>query len=94
MDWSIVGPIVNKSSNESVKCNCIAVKDVISGTLASHHFTIDNRLKRSEMFKRMLHNDFSKVKQLQLNIIRGIEEIPREDKKYLKVLETRQKEKW
>ena len=40
------------------------------------------------MFERMLHNDFSKVKQLQLNGIGNIEEISREEKKFLKILET------
>ena len=93
MRWCIVGPIVNKSSNKSVKCNHIASRDVTSGKVASHHFKIDNGLKRSEtgvkeMFERMFHNDFSEVKHLQLNIIGNIEEISREDKKFLKILET------
>ena len=93
LGWCIVGPIVNKSSNKSVKCNRMAVKDVISGKVASHNFKIDNRLKRSkicvkEMFERIFHNDFSEVKQLLLNIIGKTEEISREDKKFLKILET------
>ena len=93
LGWCIVVPIVNKSSNKSVKCNRIAAKDVISGKVASHHFKTDDRLKRSEigvkkMFERMLHNVFSGVKQSQLNIIGNIEEISREDKKFLKILET------
>ena len=40
------------------------------------------------MFERMFHNDFSDVKQLQLNIIKNIKEISRKDKKFLKILET------
>ena len=44
--WCIVGPIVNKSINKSVKCNRITVKDVNSGKVASHYFKIDNKLKR------------------------------------------------
>ena len=40
-----------------------------------------------EMFERIFHNDFSEIKQLQLNIIGNIEEIFREDKKFLKILE-------
>ena len=75
-----------------MKCNRIAMKHVISGKVASHHFKIDNRLKRSEigvkeMFERIFHNDFSEIKQLQLKEIGNIEEISREDKKFLKILE-------
>ena len=93
LGWCIVGPIVNKSSNKSVKFNHIAVKDVVSQKVASHHFKIDSRLKRSEtgvkeMSERMFHNDFSEMKQLQLKIIGNIGEISREDKKFLKILET------
>ena len=93
LGWCIVGPIVNKSSNKSVKFNHIAVKDVVSQKVASYHFKIDSRLKRSEtgvkeMFERMFHNDFSEMKQLQLKIIGNIGEISREDKKFLKILET------
>ena len=93
LGWCIVGTIINKSSNKSVKCNCISKKGVISERVASHHFKIDNRWKRSEIgvkeiFERIFHNDFSEVKQLQLNIIGNIEEISTEDMKFLKILET------
>ena len=93
LGWYIFGPIASKSSNKSVKYNHIAVKDVISGKVASHHFKVDNRLKRSdigatEMLERMFHKNFSEVKQLHLNTIGNIEEISREDKKFLKILET------
>ena len=69
------------------------MKDVISRKVVSHLFKTDNRLKRletgvKEMFERMFHNDFSEVKQLQLNIIRNIKEISRKGKKFLKILET------
>ena len=82
MAWCIVEPIVNKSSNISVKCNRIAAKDIISGKAAFHHLKIDNRLKRleigvKEMFESMFHNDFSEVKQLQRNIIGNTDEISR-----------------
>ena len=65
----IVEHIVNKSRNISVKCNRIAVKDIISGKAAFYHFKIYNRLKRleigvKEMFGSMFHNGFSEVKQL------------------------------
>ena len=105
LGWCTVGSIVNKSGNKSVKCNRIAVKDVISGKVFSHRFKIDSRLKKSEvgvkeMFERIFHNGFSEVKQLQLNIVenideisrKNIDEISREDKKFLKILETETKE--
>ena len=64
-----------------MKCNRIAVKDVISGKVAFHHFKIDNRLKRSEigvkeMFERIFHNDFSEIKQLQLKKLETLKRYP------------------
>ena len=58
LGWCLVGPTVNNSSNKSLKYNHIAVKDVILEQVGSHHFKIDNRLKRSEIgvkeiFERM-----------------------------------------
>ena len=41
-----------------------------------------------KIFKSLFHNDFCEVKQLQLNIIGNIEDLSREDKKMLKILET------
>ena len=63
-----------------MRFNRITVKDVKSGKVV-----FDNKLKRQEigekkMFERMFHNDFSEVKQLQLNVIGNIEEISREEK--------------
>ena len=43
------------------------------------------------MFERMLHNNFSEVKQVQLIIIGNIEEISTEGKIFLKILETETK---
>ena len=57
-----------------MKCNCIAGKDVISGKVLSYYFKIDDRLKRSKTgvkktFERMVHNDFSEVKELEPKIV-------------------------
>ena len=69
------------------------MKYIISGKVVSYHFKIDNRLKRSAIgVKEMFNNDFSELRQLQLNIIGNIEDISREDKKFLKILETGTKE--
>ena len=52
-----------------MKCNCIAGKDVISGKVLSYYFKIDDRLKRSKTGERMVHNDFSEVKELEPKIV-------------------------
>ena len=46
-----------------------------------------------EMFERTFDIDFSEVKQLQHNITGNIEEICKEDNKFLKILETGTKKK-
>lgn len=92
LGWCIIRSIINMRSNKSMKCNCIAGKDVISGKVLSYYFKIDDRLKRSKTgvkktFERMVHNDFSEVKELEPKIVDNTEEISGEDQKFLRILE-------
>ena len=54
LGWCIVGPINDSAVKNPVKCNRIAVKDVTTSAVASHHFEIEREVKEitlEECFK-------------------------------------------
>ena len=59
---SIVGPIGQNNDHRLLKCNKIAIKEVISDNVASHHFEIQNKIKDvgiEDMSKRMYNQEFN-----------------------------------
>ena len=50
-------PIGQKNGDRSLKLNKIAVKQVISDNVASHHFEIRNKIKDAD--KRMFNEEFN-----------------------------------
>ena len=94
LGWCIVGPITTRRSHGSVKCHRIAVKDVASGKVAPHHFVLDDEPKIEdvgikEMQEQMYYSDFCECNHLQVNsILNNIEDMSREDRKFLDILET------
>ena len=94
LGWCIVGPITNSRTDGSVKCHRIAVKDVISGKIAPHHFVLDDKPKIEDvgikdMLEQMYCSEFCDGNHLQVNsIIGNIEDISIEDRKFLDILET------
>ena len=93
LGWSIVGPITTSRNDGSVKCHRIAAKDVPSGKIAPHHFVLDDEPKIEdvgikEMLERMYYSDFCECNHLKVKTILGnIEDITREDRKFLDILE-------
>ena len=62
LGWCIVGPIGQKNDDRFLKYNKIAVKEVISNNVTSHHFEIQNKIKDvdiEDMFKRMYNQEFN-----------------------------------
>ena len=62
LGWCVVGPINCTVKNCSTSCNRVAVKDVASSKLGSHHFPVEDSVKDislKEMFQRMYKQDFS-----------------------------------
>ena len=62
LGWCVVGPINCTVKNCSTSCNRVAVKDVASSKLGSHHFTLEDSAKDislEKMFQRMYKQDFS-----------------------------------
>ena len=62
LGWCILRPIGQKNDNRSLTCNKIAVKEVISNNVASHHFEIQNKIKdvgTEDTFQRMHSQEFN-----------------------------------
>ena len=56
LGWYVVGPINCTAKNCSISCSRVAVKDVASSKLGSHHFIVEDSVKDislEEMFHRM-----------------------------------------
>ena len=95
LGWCIVGPIATSRSDGSVRCDWIAVKDFVSGKITPHCLVLDDKIKIEdadirEMLKQMYYfSNFCEGNHLQVNSILGkIENISRENRKVLDILET------
>ena len=70
------------------------MKDVASGKIVPHHFVLDDGPKikdggLKEMLDRMYYSDFCECNHLQMKSLLGnIEDIFRDDRKFLDILET------
>ena len=56
LSWCVIGPIYCTMKDFSTSCNRVAVKDVASSKLGSHHFTVADSVKDislEEMFQRI-----------------------------------------
>ena len=97
LDWCIVGSIVSNKTGEVLRCNRIAVKDAITGKLLSHHFVKNPGYKMrdigvEEMFRKIYQNDFCEEVHLSTRGILGdIEEISKDEKMFLAIVEKRTK---
>ena len=93
LGWCIVGPITTSRNDGSVKCHRTAAKDVASGKIAPHHFVLDDELKIKdvgieEMLERKYYSDVCECNHLLAKSILGnIEDISREDRKFLNIFE-------
>ena len=90
LGWCIVGPIGQKNDNRSLKCNKIAVKEVISNNVASHHFEIQNKIKdvgTEDMFQRMHSQEFNEGLFPPSRSQGGEISISSEDKRFLSLMD-------
>ena len=69
----------------------MAVKDVASSKVGSHHFTVENLVKNislEEMFQRMYKQDFSESETLISDrILKNLSEISCDDIRFLNIVE-------
>ena len=92
LGWCIVGPIECTSGKVgAVSCNRIAVNEVGTNKIQSHHFEVQDQVKESgikEMFERMYQLDFNESSTKVHNVMtKKLEGISYEDKKFLKLMD-------
>ena len=73
LGWCVVQPINCISKGITTSCNHLAVSDVASPKLASHHFTIEKSVKDvslEEMFQAIYRHDFNKPELVGASIVK------------------------
>ena len=93
LGWCVVGPMNCTTKDCSTSCNRVAVKDVASSKLGSHHFTLEDSAKDislEKMFQRMYKQDFSESETVVSDsILKNVSEISCDDRKFLDIVEWR-----
>ena len=82
LGWCVVGPINCISKGITTSCNCVAVRDVPSSKLASHHFAMEKLVKDislEEMFQPMFWHDFSEPELVATCIMLKYGEVSHKD---------------
>ena len=91
LGWRVIGPINCVTKDCSTSCNRVAVKDVASSKLGSHHFTVQESVKDislEEMFQRIYKQDFSESETVVSDsILKNLNEISCDDRKFLDIVE-------
>ena len=90
LGWCIVGPINCITEEIIMSCNGVAVKDVVSSKLASHHFAMENSVKDislEEMFQAMCWHDFNEPELIGSSTMLKCSEISCEDRKFMEIVE-------
>ena len=60
LGWCVVGPIVNEKQ-DAVSCNRIAIFQAGNGSIAKHHFEVQNKceeIRIKEMLRKIYMSDF------------------------------------
>ena len=86
LGWCIVGPINCVTEEITMSCNRVAVKDVVSSKLASHHFAMENSVKDislEEMIQAMYRHDFNEPELIGSSTMLKCSE----DRKFMEIVE-------
>ena len=90
LGWCVVGPIVDEKP-DAVPCNRIAAVQPESGSIAKHHFEVQNKCEDTgikEMLRKIYISDFQNtISERQDSIIGKMSEISNEDRRFLKILD-------
>ena len=90
LGWCVVEPIVDKKP-DAVSCNPIAVLQAENGSIAKHHFQVQNKCEDigiKEMLRKIYMSDFQDtISEREDSIIGKMSEISNEDRRFLKILD-------
>ena len=90
LGWCVVGPIVDEKP-DVVSCNWIVVLQAENGSIAKHHFEVQNKCEDigiKEMLRKIYMSDFQDtISEQELSIIGKMLEIANEDRRFLKILD-------
>ena len=88
--WCVVGPIVDKKP-DAFSCNWIAVLQAENGSIAKHHFQVQNKCEDigiKEMLRKIYMSDFQDTTSEREDCIIGkMSEISNDDRRFLKILD-------
>ena len=90
LGWGVVGPIDCISKGITTSCNRVAVRDIASSKLASHHFAIEKSVKDvslEEMFQAMYRHDFNKPELVGAGTKLKCGEVSDEDQKFMEIVD-------
>ena len=90
LGWCAVGPINCVSKGITTSCNRVAVRNVASSKLASHHFAIEKSVKDvslEEMFQAMYRHDFNEPELVGAITTLKCGEVSHEDQKFMEIVD-------
>ena len=90
LGWRVVGPINCISKGITTTCNRVAVRDVASSKLASHHFAMEKSIKDvslKELFQAMYRHDFNEPEHVKASTMLKCGEVSHEDQKFMEIVD-------
>ena len=91
LGWCVVRPIVDEKP-DAVSCNRIVVLQAENGSVAKHHFEVQNKCEDigiKKMLRKIYMSDFQDTSSERENSAIGkMSEISNEDRRFVKILDT------
>ena len=90
LGWCAIGPKYCISKGTTTSCNRVAIRDVASSKLASHHFAMETLVKDvslEEIIQAMYRRDFSEPELVGTSTMLKYSEVSHEDKTFMEIFE-------
>ena len=85
LGWCVVGSINCVSKGITTSCNRVAVRDVASSKLASHHFAIEKSVKDVSFNVSVYRHDFNEPELVGASTMLKCGEVLHEDQKFMEI---------